>query len=199
MNQPLSSVIHHGLRSILIFVAILWAVLLLDWLLPIDLSHWGILPRKLSGLLGIPLAPFIHGGVGHLLSNTLPLIVLLVLMLASRKEAWITVAEIILLGGVLLWLFGRNGNAQEQTVHVGASGLIYGMIAYLVIAGFREKHILSLCIALAIGFLYGSTFLWGLLPTQKGVSWEGHLTGAIAGGILAMILPTQLEPEENLA
>jgi membrane associated rhomboid family serine protease len=163
-----------------------------------DLSHWGIVPRKLSGLIGIPLAPFIHGGIGHLLSNTVPLIILLILLMASRKEAWITVAEIIVLGGVLLWLFGRKGNAQELTVHVGASGLIYGIIAYLVVAGFREKHLVSLGIALIVGFLYGGTFLWGMLPSQKGVSWDGHLTGALAGGILAMFLPTKPEATEEL-
>lgn len=198
MNQLQNSGVLRSLRGIAVFVGILWAVLLIDWLLPIDLSYWGILPRKLSGLIGIPLAPFIHGGIGHLLSNTVPLVILLILLIASRKEAWIIVAEIIVLGGVLLWLFGRNGNAQEQTVHVGASGLIYGIIAYLIIAGFREKHLVSLGIALIVGFLYGSTFLWGMLPSQKGVSWDGHLTGALAGGILAMFLPTSSEPTEQL-
>jgi membrane associated rhomboid family serine protease len=198
MNALQNSGIQQSLRSSTVFVAILWAVLLIDWLLPIDLSHWGIRPRILSGLIGIPLAPFIHGGIGHLFSNTVPLIILLILLMASRKEAWITVAEIIVLGGVLLWLFGRNGNAEEQTVHVGASGLIYGIIAYLIIAGLREKHLVSLGIALVVGFLYGGTFLWGMMPSQKGVSWDGHLTGALAGGILAMFLPTRSAPTEQL-
>lgn len=197
-NPSPKSAIQAGLRSIAIFVAILWAVLLIDWVLPLDLSHWGVIPRKLSGLIGIPLAPFIHGGIGHLLSNTVPLIVLLILLMASRKEAWVTVAEIVVLSGVLLWLFGRNGNAQEQIVHVGASGLIYGIIAYLIIAGFREKQVIPLSIALLVGFLYGGTFLWGMLPTQKGVSWDGHLTGAVAGGILAFFLPTKREPGDEL-
>jgi membrane associated rhomboid family serine protease len=198
MNAFQNSGIQQSLRSITVFVAILWAVLLIDWLLPIDLSHWGIRPRNLSGVIGIPLAPFIHGGIGHLFSNTVPLIILLILLMASRKEAWITVAEIIVLGGVLLWLVGRNGNAEEQTVHVGASGLIYGIIAYLIIAGLREKHLVSLAIALVVGFLYGGTLLWGIMPSQKGVSWDGHLTGALAGGILAMFLPTRSAPTEQL-
>jgi membrane associated rhomboid family serine protease len=198
MNQPMDSAIQRGLRGIAIFIALLWLVLLVDWLLPADLSHWGIVPRKLSGLVGIPLAPFLHGGIGHLLSNTVPLIILLILLSASRKEAWTTVAEIIVLSGVLLWLFGRNGNAQEQTVHVGASGLIYGIIAFLIVAGFREKRVMSLAIALLVGFMYGGTLLWGVLPTQKGVSWDGHLAGAIAGGILAMYLPTQQSASSDL-
>lgn len=191
MNQSTNTVLHSGLRGIAIFVAILWSVLLADWVLPADLIEWGILPRKLSGLIGIPLAPFLHAGVGHLLSNTVPLVVLLVLLVTSRKEAWSTVAEIALLGGLLLWLFGRNGTSQEATVHVGASGLVYGLIAFLIVAGFREKRIVSLGIAILVGFLYGGTFLWGMLPTQKGVSWDGHITGALAGGILAMFLSSQ--------
>lgn len=191
MNQSTNTVLHSGLRGIAIFVAILWSVLLADWVLPADLIAWGILPRKLSGLIGIPLAPFLHAGVGHLLSNTVPLVVLLVLLVTSRKEAWSTVAEIALLGGLLLWLFGRNGTSQEATIHVGASGLVYGLIAFLIVAGFREKRIVSLGIAILVGFLYGGTFLWGMLPTQKGVSWDGHITGALAGGILAMFLSSQ--------
>ena len=191
MNQSTNTVLHSGLRGIAIFVAILWSVLLADWVLPADLIEWGILPRKLSGLIGIPLAPFLHAGVGHLLSNTVPLVVLLVLLVTSRKEAWSTVAEIALLGGLLLWLFGRNGTSQEATIHVGASGLVYGLIAFLIVAGFREKRIVSLGIAILVGFLYGGTFLWGMLPTQKGVSWDGHITGALAGGILAMFLSSQ--------
>jgi membrane associated rhomboid family serine protease len=190
MNQTTNNVVQRNLRGIAIFVAVLWAVWLIDLMLPIDLSHWGVVPRKLGGLIGIPLSPFIHGGIAHLLSNTVPLVVLLVLLLASRKDAWVTVAEIIVLGGVLLWLFGRSEIELKQAVHVGASGLIYGIIAYLIVAGFREKQIVSLGIALLVGFFYGGTFFWGMLPTQEGVSWDGHLTGALAGGILAMFLPT---------
>ncbi len=190
--------ISQSLRNVGIFIAVLWAVYLVDWIVPARFVDWGITPRTISGLIGVPLAPFIHDGLGHLISNTIPLAILLFLFMASRKNPWLRITEVALLGGVLLWLFGRSGSGQEIAVHVGASGLIYGLIAYLIVAGFREKHPVSLLIALLVGFLYGGTLLWGVLPTDQKISWDGHLMGAVAGGVLAMILPkesTQTEDE----
>lgn len=100
-----------------------------------------------------------------------------------------TIVEIAIVGGVLLWLFGRNGTDQVPTVHVGASGLIYGLIAYLIVVGFREKQIVSMAVAVLVGFLYGGSLLTGILPTQAGVSWDGHLAGAVAGVASAMLVP----------
>lgn len=174
-------------RYVLIFVAVIWAVFILDSLIPaIDLNQWGLVPRQFVGLLGIPLMPFLHGGVGHIASNTVPLIVLLVLMAGSRTRTWETVAEITILGGALLWIFGRAQASSGQTLsHVGASGLVYGLIAFLIVAGFREKRILSLVIALGVGFFFGATLLSGVIPRGNGVSWDGHLCGAVAGAALA--------------
>ncbi len=174
------------LRQTGIFIAVLWGVYFLDWIVPGQFANWGIVPRSLKGLIGIPLSPLIHNGFGHLLGNTIPLAILLSLFVASRRSPWVHVAEIALLGGGLLWLFGRGGGENAMAVHAGASGLIYGLIAYLIVAGFREKNPLSLIIALVVGFFYGGTLLWGILPTDSRISWDGHLFGAIAGGLLAM-------------
>lgn len=180
-----------------IFLAILWAVYLLDWLVPGQFAEWGVVPRRLQGLVGIPLLPFIHVGLSHLISNTIPLAILLFLFAASRKTPWLRVAEIALLSGLLLWALGRNGTVEEGQVHVGASGLIYGLIAYLIVVGIREKHPVSLSIAVLVGFLYGGTLFWGVLPSDQPVSWDGHLTGAIAGGILAALVPKQTSETDN--
>ena len=168
-------------QGIVVFIAVLWGVWLVDLILPITLTDWGVHPRTLSGLIGIPLMPFLHAGFGHLLSNTIPLAILLALLAGSRSSSWQVVIEIALLGGALLWCFGRS-----SATHVGASGLIYGLIAFLIVAGFREKRLVPLGIAILVGFLYGTTLIFGVLPSfQQHISWDGHLFGAIAGAIVA--------------
>jgi len=167
-----------GLRLGL-FAASLWLVFIADWILPVDFNRWGIVPRRLDGLWGILFSPFLHANLGHLLSNFLPLVVLLALLLITQRGGWWIVLQIILFGGLLLWIFGRSA------MHVGASGLIYGLIAYLIAAGFRQGRVVSALAALVVGFLYGGALLSGILPTlDEQVSWDGHLTSAIAGGIL---------------
>ncbi len=171
------------IKGVLVFVGIVWAVFLADFVIPGDLNRFGIVPRTTSGLFGVATMPFLHGGWGHLLSNTIPLIVLLCLLAGSRANSAAVVAAIVLLGGALLWLFGRGGR-----VHVGASGLIYGLIAFLLVAGFRERRFVPLAVAVVVGFLYGGTLLSGVLPTVgPGISWDGHLLGAVAGAAVAAV------------
>lgn len=172
--------IREEFHGILGFVAVIWGVYLADLLIPGQLSNWGLVPRTLWGLVGIPLAPFLHVNFSHLLGNTVPLITLLFLLAGSRARSWETVLEIVFLGGGLLWLFGR------PTSHVGASGLIYGLMTFLIVAGFREKRMVSILVAVVVGFLYGGTLLSGVLPSVgSNVSWDGHLFGAMAGAALA--------------
>lgn len=167
-------------RGVAIFVATIWCVYLADFAIPGKLSSWGLVPRTLWGLTGIPLAPFLHANFSHLLSNTVPLVCLLLLLAGSRTRTWETVAEIVVCGGALLWLFGRSA------IHVGASGLIYGLVAFLLVSGFREKRFVPLLVALVVGFLYGGTLVSGILPSVGSeVSWDGHLCGALAGGAIA--------------
>ncbi len=174
------------LRGVLAFVGIVWAAFIADVILPVDFTAWGIVPRSLKGLIGIPIAPFVHGGWGHLISNTVPLIILLVLLATSRPRPLEIVFEITLAAGAMLWAFGRNGSSAQVVSHVGASGLIYGLIAYLIVAGFREAKPVPLVVSILVGLLYGTTLLTGVLPTvDSQVSWDGHLLGAIGGGLLA--------------
>lgn len=164
------------------FTAVIWVVFFLDWFSTSDLTRWGIVPRHLSGLWGILCSPFLHANFPHLLSNTLPLVVLLGLLLTTQPRGWEVVAEVIFLGGLLLWLFGR------PAFHVGASGLVYGLIAFLIVAGFRQGRLGPALAALLVGFLYGGTLVFGVLPSVGSeVSWDGHLCSAVAGGFLAYI------------
>ena len=173
--------IREEFRGVVIFIGVLWAVWFADLVLPFDLNAWGVRPRSLGGLVGIPLMPFLHAGIGHLLSNTIPLAILLTLLAGSRANSVQVVVELILLGGLLLWLFGRS-----SSTHVGASGLIYGLIAFLIVSGFREKRLVPLGIAILVGFLYGTTLVFGVLPSfDQRISWDGHLFGAIAGAAVA--------------
>jgi membrane associated rhomboid family serine protease len=162
--------------SVFVVLLAMWLIQIVDSLIPYDLTSWGLYPRSLRGLLGIPLSPFLHSGFGHLLSNTIPLVVLLSLTIMSRHQAWPVIVAIVIGGGTLLWLVGRSAS------HVGASGLVFGLIAYLITVGIREKQLVSLGIAIVVGFMFGGTLLFGMLPAfGSRVSWEGHLCGAIAG------------------
>ena len=178
--------IREELRSVLLFIGVIWAVFLVGLVLPQDINAWGLYPRSLRGIVGIVLSPFLHSDLTHLLGNTIPLFVLLVLLAGSRANSWAIVGSIVLLGGCLLWLFGR------PMIHVGASGLIYGLIAFLVVSGLIERRPVSLAIAVLVGFLYGGTFFSGILPSLGSqVSWDGHLLGGIAGGLVASVLTSR--------
>lgn len=170
------------LHFVLIFVGIVWGVFLLDLVLPGSFNHFGLEPRRADGLIGVITMPFLHGSWNHLIGNTVPLIVLLCLLAGSKADTYAIVPQIIFLGGLLLWVLGRS-----QTEHIGASGLVYGLIAFLIVAGLREGRIGALAIAFVVGVTYGATLMRGILPMGVGdnVSWDGHLMGAIAGGLIA--------------
>lgn len=165
--------------NIIIFVVILWVVFILNSILPIELNQYGIIPRNLTGLRGILFAPFLHGDYNHIVSNTVPITFLLIVLFAFYKEkALKTVIFSQLLGGLMVWMFATQG------CHIGISGLIYSLVSFLIIAGIFKRNFKSLIISILIVILYGG-LVWGVLPTQYGISWEGHLFGAISGGFLA--------------
>jgi len=170
---------NHSFSLIIYFAATLWAVEAVNFLTGHELIRWGILPRTVKGLVGIPLSPFIHTGIMHLIFNTGPIVILGGLICWRGK--WIFLGKtffIILVGGLGLWIIGR------PSYHVGASGLIFGYFGYLVSRGILKKSFSSLIVSLITVFAYGG-LIWGLLPTYSWISWEGHLCGFVAGIVAA--------------
>ena len=164
-------------RPIALIVGAIWLVFLADLILPLE--QLGLVPRSLTGLIGIVTMPFLHGNWAHLLSNTFPLIILLGLMVLSRPRPWSTMIILTLLSGAALWLLGR------PALHIGASGLIYALMGFLIATGILERRLASAIVALVVGVTYGMSILGGIMPFQPGVSWEGHLFGLLAGAALA--------------
>jgi len=157
-------------------IAAMVAGYVISWIPGFDPNVYGLVPRTFGGLVGIATMPFLHAGLGHLLANLSSLVVLLgFLLVFHSQKALEVVLEVILLGGILLWLFGRSA------IHVGASGLVYGLAGYLIAVGFAQKRFLELIASVIVAFLYGTSLVWGLLPIRPGVSWDGHLAGLIAG------------------
>lgn len=170
-----------GIRLIAAFVALLWGLELVDTLLLRGkFNHLGIKPRKLRGLIGIPLAPLLHGNLKHLAANTGPLLILGSMVMLSGLRSFVLVTLIIwLISGLGVWLLGRS-----RTNHLGASGLVFGYLGFLLLRGYFERSPLAIVLAVLVGFLYGGA-LWGLLPLQPGRSWVGHTFGFLAGGMTA--------------
>jgi membrane associated rhomboid family serine protease len=171
--------IREEIDGVLAFVGTIWAVYLVSQFRP-AIDHYGVVPRHLRGLLGIPAMPFLHANLHHLISNTIPLLVLLILLAGSRARSWEVVALIVLLGGLLLWIFGR------PAVHIGASGLVSGLTLFLILSGFLEQRLIPLLVAVLVGFLYGGSLILGVIPHfGSNISWDGHMCGAVAGGLVA--------------
>ncbi|WP_404340718.1 rhomboid family intramembrane serine protease [Pseudoalteromonas mariniglutinosa] len=148
----------------------------------INLNGLGIYPRSLSGLSGIFFAPFLHGGWVHLLSNLIPFAVLAWLVCQyTVKRFWGIFIFTALVGGLLVWLFGR------ANIHVGLSGVIYGLWGFLICYGIMRRSFKAIVISVAVVFLY-SGFIWGVLPQRVHVSFESHLFGAISGIIIGYYL-----------
>ena len=167
---------------LLAFIVVIWAVEVVNTLLGHRLNDYGLLPRTTEGLRGILFSPLLHGGFGHVLSNTLPLLILGGLIaVRGRGNFLLTTLIIALAGGGLLWLVGR-GN-----LHIGASGLVFGYFGYLVARGVSERSCLSVVVALAVIAVFGWGMLQGILPTGGMVSWDGHACG-LAAGILAAFI-----------
>jgi membrane associated rhomboid family serine protease len=136
-------------------------------------------PRTEDGLIGIGLAPFLHYGIGHLLANTTALLVLGTLVLLTSPYFWMLTVAVTLFGGLGVWLTG-----DPHTLVIGASGLVYGYAAYLVALGILRRSLANIVVAVLVVVLYGG-FVFGMLPGRDGISWQGHLFGALVGVVVA--------------
>jgi membrane associated rhomboid family serine protease len=164
------------------FVALLWLIQLVNGGLDLELGRFGVRPRELVGLPGILLAPLLHGGVTHLVANSLPLLVLCTGMLYLYPNSALKVIPAVYIGpGIAVWLFAK------ASVHIGASGLVYGLASYIFVAGVIRRDTRAIAASLLVSFLYG-TLVWGVLPIKPGVSWETHLAAALIGLALAILL-----------
>ena len=146
------------------------------WLSHGALLSLGIIPRNVLGLRGILFAPFLHGSLAHLLANTIPFAILgwLVMLRESRHFTYVTVASMIG-SGVLAWLIGASGS-----VHVGASGVIFGYLGFLIFSGWYSRSLMSVTLSILAVFFWGG-LLYSVLPGEAGISWQAHLGGFIGG------------------
>ena len=186
--MPLSTeykVVRRAVIITLSFTAGLWLILIVEKIGGFDLNRLGILPRTLYGLIGIITSPLIHEGVFHLLANTLPLIILGIgLFYFYYKIAAEVVFWLYLSTGFWVWVIGRNA------FHIGASGIIYGLMAFIIVSGLIRRNVRSLAISMAVFVLYGG-MIYGVFPVEPHVSWESHLMGLLSGIILAFFFRKQ--------
>ena len=178
-----------------LLVTLMWVIKIAEMAFSVDLSRWGLEPQIAKGLIGIFTMPFLHGSWEHLMANSVPVLVLG----TALYYCYPTLANRIMLivwfaSGLLTWCMGSPGST-----HVGASALIYGMNLFLIVSGFIRGNRMLIVISLIMVFLYGS-FLWGMIPAfaiPQHISWEGHLSGAITGILLAFIYKKQGPQKEE--
>ncbi len=166
------------------FVATFWVLEIIDQVfLNNALNRLGIRPRNLIGLRGIILAPFLHGNFAHLISNTIPFLTLgWLVMVQEIKDFWFVTLITMLVGGGGIWVFGAT-----NSVHIGASILIFGYLGFLLFRGYFQRDVRSISLSLLVTFLYGG-LVWGVLPADPRISWQGHLFGFIGGFIAARMI-----------
>ncbi len=162
------------------FIALMWAVEIIDLLfLGGTLDRYGIRPRSITGLRGILFAPFLHGGLAHIAANTIPFLTLgWLIMLRETSDFFVVTAMTMIVSGLGTWLIGPT-----NSIHIGASGLVFGYLGFLLLRGYFERSVTAILFSIIVGSLYGG-LIWGVLPLQYGISWQGHLFGFI-GGVMA--------------
>lgn len=175
-----------------LFVAALWAIEVVDVALGGRLDQEGVQPREQEGLLGILFAPLLHAGWGHLAANSVPLLLLGFLILLAGVGHWAEVTAVVwVVGGVGVWLTG-----PDNTVHIGASVLVFGWLVHLVLRGLFTRRLGQIALGVVVFLVYGGA-LWGVLPGAPGVSWEGHLFGALGGALAAWLTADRRTPRSR--
>ena len=160
---------------------LLWVILIIDSVLGLGLIRYGLRPRHVEGLVGLFTAPLLHADAEHLFSNSLPLLISVTAILYLYPRSALRVIPLIWVGsGLLGWFIGRS------SLHFGASGFVYGLLAFVFISGILRLDMRSVAVSVMVWFLYGS-MIWGVLPIRPNMSWELHLSGAILGVALAIV------------
>ena len=171
-------------------VLLLWLIYFFTVAVQFDTGGWGIYPRRLFGLAGIVTGPLVHGGMSHLISNSAPLFVLGVIMVYFyRRVALPAFVMIYFLTNIAVWLLARS------VFHIGASGIVYGMVAFIFWNGLFRGSARSIVLALGVLIFYSGMFV-GILPDQPGISWESHLLGSLVGIFTSYWFRDELEEEE---
>lgn len=180
MSKEVRNIVYSFMPGALM-VLVLWLIKIYEWKSGISFADFGVYPRTWPGARGILLSPFIHGDFKHLISNSIPLLILSAGIfyfykgLAVRVFLWV-----YFLGGFWLWLGGRD------SFHIGASGLIYGLTTFLFLSGVLRRDTRLMALSLLVVFLYGG-MVWGVFPLFRHISWEAHLFGALAGMLVAVV------------
>ncbi|MDM8538578.1 rhomboid family intramembrane serine protease [Desulfobacterales bacterium HSG17] len=174
-------------------IVILWVIYVFDWIWPGNLKIYGLRPRNIDHLMGIVCYPFLHGSFKHLMGNSGTLLVLLIISLSlSPKMTFYAVLFIIFAGGGAVWLFGK-----PNTVHIGASGVIFGLMGFLLFIGIFQKKWKPLIFSIVVFFAYGGVLV-SLFTIVPGVSWSGHFWGFISGVVAAWLMrKTEIEAQSN--
>lgn len=170
----------HSLILPALFVFVFWMIKITEQVTGISLVEWGVFPREWRGLPGILFSPFIHSGFSHLISNSVPFFILFfALIYFYRRISYRIFIILYLLSGLTVWLAGR------PAWHIGASGVVYALAAFHFVSGIIRNDVRLLTLSVVVVFLYGG-MVWGLLPIDPKMSWEGHLWGAVSGVVLAL-------------
>jgi len=174
-----------------IFVLLLWIIHLTSYLFDLDFSHLGVYPLHVKGIPGIFLSPLIHGNFEHLISNSLPLLVLgTMLFYFYPTSAFKVFVLIYFVTGIWVWFGAR------PAFHIGSSGIVYGLASFIFSCGALLRNIRLMAVSLLVVFLYGS-LIWGLFPIDWRISWESHLSGFVLGIVLAFIYKNENYYPEN--
>jgi membrane associated rhomboid family serine protease len=182
-----------ALQLLLGMVLLMWALEALDVALDHRLDRYGIVPREVEGLDGVVAAPFLHVGFGHLAANTLPFVVMgLVIALEGPMRLLGVTAIVAVVSGLGTWLI-----APADTIHLGASGVVFGFATYLIARGWFNRRPAEIAVGAVVAVLWGGVLLAGLEP-QRGISWQGHLFGAIGGLVAARVLSARREAGRSI-
>lgn len=183
-----------GLKLLALLVGLMWVLEIVDTGMGGALDEFGIQPRSVEGLFGIVVAPFLHFGFGHLISNSIPLLAMGAMIAVSGARRLLSVTVVTgLVSGIGVWLLSAPG-----TLTFGASGIVFGYALYLIVRGIFNRSAMQILLGLVVIFFWGGSLLTGLLP-QDGVSLLGHLFGAIGGIIAAWLLADDKRPSHRSA